>query len=261
MPATGRLTPPGTAPSGSAGAGRRIALRLASTSFAAVPSSRDTPPVSTAAPATTPAVARNSRRLAPRPAVQGRAQQPVEHEEAHDQAEQGRDGIQRPRTGAGEHGTDRDQAEEGDDDRAGRAAPPAQDTGEDGEDDESGADAGQQHVLVLATEVLDGEVLQPGRGVVDERRAHGQDRRCGPPLEAHPVPQHGQHLGDPDGDRAGEEPGKTGQGNGQTRAFRCGRRLFAVSSRIFGWGLTVDRHTPSSQRGPRRMGPAGRRLQ
>ena len=95
MPGTGRLTPPGIGPSGSAGTGSLIEARLASTSLAAV-NSRETPPE---AMATAPIASAESRKVRrPEPSVRGAAygQQPAQCGQPDGQADQGRDGVDRP---------------------------------------------------------------------------------------------------------------------------------------------------------------------
>ena len=82
-----------------------------------------------------------------------------------------------PLVGRDRTGSDRDDTEYADGGQPRLEPAPRHEPGDDGQQHQRDADAAEQHLLVVAAEVGDGEILEPARRVVDEVAADGQDRR------------------------------------------------------------------------------------
>src|SRR5262249_12141836 len=115
-------------------------------------------------------------------------------------------------------------------------------------DDDQHPDA--ERDLVVGAELVDGEVLQPRRGAIDELRTDGVARRL------HVPEQTGDELADTEGERRGNESRKRGEQPDDPCRARAG---FSISG-VRALGARCDRggrHARTTERRWERM-PASR---
>ena len=143
------------------------------------------------------------------------ADQQEQDDRASGHAHEGGHRVGRTRHGPGRDGRDADSGENGQPGQPVGQSAPAQDPDKHGEKREHDIDSGEQHGLVVAAEMLDGEVLDRNGGQVDSRASDRDHRFPRGPGDA------GHQLGHADRHRDGQEPGQGAGRSGPEEAPRA----------------------------------------